>query len=65
MEMTRTLVHCPFHSETHSCQREGKGLYIQYECEEYLIMKNATNTFLCMHEECLFYNVYQIYVSVY
>ena len=26
MELSRTLVHCPAHSETHSDQKEGRGL---------------------------------------
>ena len=26
MEVSRTLVHCPVHSETHSHQREGREL---------------------------------------
>ena len=26
MELSRTLVHCPAHSETHSDQRERRGL---------------------------------------
>ena len=31
MEVSRTLVHCPVQSETHSHQKEGRGLGERYE----------------------------------